>query len=193
LLALGVYVASVILSKSSKILKCDRATSVPKMRRRLSFDGSGPIRHRISAPSAGASQNNLDDIGGPFADKAALLPRESAPSGSPATALMTLPTVDRTHLGLRNALPIWRGTDDSNPSPSESANYRLPEHEELHYRAFISITSCSAPARAPLRERRRVPSSVFPEALSRFRRQRPGPRRYRWASPNRYNSLMKPG
>jgi hypothetical protein len=28
---------------------------------------------------------------------------------------------------------------------------------------------------------------------SRFRRQRPGTRRYRWASPNRYNSLMKPG
>jgi len=48
-------------------------------------------------------------------------------------------------------------------------------------------------SRAPLRERQRVPSSVFPEALSRFRRQRPGTRRYRWASPNRYNSLMKAG
>src|SRR6516165_7063693 len=47
----------------------------------------------------------------------------------------------------RKLLPIWRGTEGSNPSPSsgESANYRFPEHEELRYRAFIPATSCSAP------------------------------------------------
>src|SRR5271169_5306018 len=60
-------------------------------------------------------------------------PSESAPgpsgsfsSGWPATARMTLLTLDRTHLGRRKALPIWRGTDGSNPSPSsgESANFQ---------------------------------------------------------------------
>jgi hypothetical protein len=60
-------------------------------------------------------------------------------------------------------------------------------------RSRPSACGAQGTSRAPPRERRRVPSSVDPEALSRFRRQRPGTRGYRCASPNRYNSLMRPG
>ena len=49
-----VYVAPVILRESSKTPKCDRATTVSKMRRRLSFDGSGPSQHRGSRRRARA-------------------------------------------------------------------------------------------------------------------------------------------
>jgi hypothetical protein len=43
LLALGGVRRSRNLNESSKTLKCDRAASISKMRRRLSFDGSGQV------------------------------------------------------------------------------------------------------------------------------------------------------
>jgi hypothetical protein len=48
-----------------------------------------------------------------------------------------LPTADRTHLGRRKPLPIWRGTGSSNPPPSsgESANHRY--HSALSYRRHL--------------------------------------------------------
>src|SRR5437588_11711846 len=59
---------------------------------------------------------------------------------------------------------------------------RRPEVDRARQRVVRRGSS-----RAPPRERRRVPSSVDPEDLSCFRHQRPSTRRYRWASPNRYN------
>src|SRR5271169_4749126 len=99
----------------------------------------GPSQHRGSRRRARAPAGIISiDIGGSFADKAALSPRESAPgpsgsfsSGSPATARMTLPTVVRTHLGRRNASPIWIGTYGSNPSPSSGESYKLDHRLEL--------------------------------------------------------------
>src|SRR4029077_13257534 len=69
-------------------------------------------------------------------------PPESAagPSGSissrwPATARITLPTIDRTYLRRRKALLIWRGTESSNPSPSsEESAANLIFEEESHLR-----------------------------------------------------------
>jgi hypothetical protein len=60
-------------------------------------------------------------------------PSGSFSSGWPATARMTLLTLDRTHLGRRKALPIWRGTDGSNPSPSSgesSTNPNVARHSD---------------------------------------------------------------